>query len=158
MGLVGRDSLSTVTTTQRRRSWSKFPAIANVAARIKLCKSSGHLMGPSLPLFRKNIISNSGNSVLQRKKETRKRNLSFHLPAAISCSPTLRLFQTDSSYITLCDIYELHCEDTGISREEPILFAGEKVKKTLREFRQTSSRQVCKIPNPTNFQNSLCDS
>lgn len=82
-------------------------------------------------------------SVLQRKKETRKRNLSFHLPAAVSCSPTLRLFQTDTSYITLGDIYELHCEDTGISREEPILFAGEKVKKTLREFRQNSTRQVC---------------
>ncbi|KAF9453072.1 FAT-domain-containing protein [Macrolepiota fuliginosa MF-IS2] len=84
------------------------------------------------------------NGVLQRKKETRKRNLSFHLPAAISCSPTLRLFQTDSSYITLGDIYELHCEDTGISREEPILFAGEKVKKTLREFRQNSTRQLTK--------------
>jgi transformation/transcription domain-associated protein len=85
-------------------------------------------------------------SVLQRKKETRKRNLSFHLPAAVSCSPTLRLFQTDSSYVTLGDIYELHCEDTSISREEPILFAGEKVKKTLREFRQSSARQVRRLP------------
>lgn len=81
-------------------------------------------------------------SALQRKKETRKRNLSFHLPAAVSCSPTLRLFQTDTSYITLGDIYEFHCEDAGISREEPILFAGEKIKKTLRELKQNPSRQV----------------
>ncbi|XP_006460304.1 hypothetical protein AGABI2DRAFT_184795 [Agaricus bisporus var. bisporus H97] len=84
------------------------------------------------------------NGALQRKKETRKRNLSFHLPAAVSCSPTLRLFQTDTSYITLGDIYEFHCEDAGISREEPILFAGEKIKKTLRELKQNPSRQIHK--------------
>lgn len=82
-------------------------------------------------------------SALGRKKESRKRNLSFHLPAAISCSPNLRLFQTDSSYITLGDIYDRHCEETGITREDPILFAGEKVKKVLREFRESSQRQVC---------------
>ncbi|KAF8897572.1 hypothetical protein BD779DRAFT_388223 [Infundibulicybe gibba] len=84
------------------------------------------------------------NISLGNKKESRKRNLSFHLPAAISCSPTVRLFQTDSSYIPLGDIYDRHCEESGISREDPILFAGEKVKKVLREFRQSSSRQLTK--------------
>ncbi|KAF8655244.1 hypothetical protein AX16_003148 [Volvariella volvacea WC 439] len=76
------------------------------------------------------------NGALNRKKESRKRNLHFHLPAAISFSPTARLFQTDSSYIPLNDIYERHCEERGQSREDPILQAGEKVKKVLREFRQ----------------------
>ncbi|TFK43492.1 hypothetical protein BDQ12DRAFT_731508 [Crucibulum laeve] len=84
------------------------------------------------------------NGALNRKKESRKRNLAFHIPAVVSCSPSLRLLQTDSSYIPLGDIYDLHCEASGISREEPILFAGEKVKKVLREFRQSVTRQLTK--------------
>ncbi|KII95163.1 hypothetical protein PLICRDRAFT_693420 [Plicaturopsis crispa FD-325 SS-3] len=81
------------------------------------------------------------NGALSRKKESRKRNLTFHLPAAISCSPNLRLLQSDSSYVTLGDIYDTHCEQTGITREDPILVAGEKVKKVLRDFRNTFDRQ-----------------
>lgn len=82
-------------------------------------------------------------SVLARKKESRKRNLSFHLPVTVSCSPNLRLYQTDSSYIPLGDIYDDHCLTSGIMREQPVLYSGEKVKRVLREFRQTSQRQVC---------------
>jgi transformation/transcription domain-associated protein len=66
------------------------------------------------------------NCALVRRKESRKRNLLFHIPAAISCSPSLRLLQTDSSYITLGDIYDHHCEEAGLSREDPILVSGEK--------------------------------
>ncbi|PFH52762.1 hypothetical protein AMATHDRAFT_1809 [Amanita thiersii Skay4041] len=84
------------------------------------------------------------NGVLARKKESRKRNLTFHVPAAVSCSPNVRLFQTDSSYISLGDIYERHCVESGIAREEPILYAGEKAKKVMREFRQSASRQLTK--------------
>ncbi|KAF9075762.1 FAT domain-containing protein [Rhodocollybia butyracea] len=76
------------------------------------------------------------NGVLSRKKETRKRNLNFHLPTAVSCSPNIRLYQMDSSYISLSDIYELHCESMGIQREDPILYSGEKVKKVMRELKQ----------------------
>ncbi|KAF8640045.1 hypothetical protein AX17_001287 [Amanita inopinata Kibby_2008] len=85
------------------------------------------------------------NIALNRKKECRKRNLSFHVPPAVSCSPNVRLFQTDSSYISLGDIYERYCAKSGISREEPILYAGEKAKKVMREFRQSSSGQLTKI-------------
>jgi len=85
---------------------------------------------------------NHWHSALSRKKESRKRNLAFHLPATVSCSPSVRLFQTDSSYITLGDIYDRYCDMSGISKEEPVLFAGEKVKKVLREYRQPSTRQV----------------
>ena len=81
-------------------------------------------------------------SALNRKKESRKRNLFFHLPATVSCSPNVRLFQTDSSYITLGDIYDRYCNASGISKEEPVLYTGEKVKKVLREYRQPSTRQV----------------
>ena len=79
---------------------------------------------------------------LSRKKEARKRNLHFHLPAAILCSPTLRLLQNDSSYVALADIYDRYCEETNITREDPILVAGEKVKQVLRELQQSAGKIV----------------
>ncbi|KAI0832419.1 atypical/PIKK/TRRAP protein kinase [Trametes gibbosa] len=89
------------------------------------------------------------NSTLSRKKETRKRNLHFHLPAAVSCAPNLRLLQNDSSYITLGDIYDKHCEDSGMAREEPVMMSGEKVKVAMREFKQKNGRLVS--PNKGEF-------
>ncbi|KAJ7498882.1 hypothetical protein FB451DRAFT_1427318, partial [Mycena latifolia] len=85
------------------------------------------------------------NGALTRKKESRKRNLSFHIPAVVSFSPSLRLFQTDSSYVSLGDIYDLHCEENGFAKEDPFLFAGEKIKKVLREYFQQTGGQPGKI-------------
>ncbi|KAK1236603.1 transcription-associated protein 1 [Marasmius sp. AFHP31] len=85
------------------------------------------------------------NGVLARKKESRKRNLFFHIPATVSCCPNIRLFQSDSSYISFSDILDLHCQQTGHTREDPILFSGEKVRKVLREFRQTNGRTLSKV-------------
>ncbi|KAH9045426.1 hypothetical protein EDB85DRAFT_2130014 [Lactarius pseudohatsudake] len=85
------------------------------------------------------------NGVLNRHKESRKRHLSFHIPASISCSANLRLLQNDSSYITLGDIFDKFCEDTRMAREDPILIPGEKVKETLRKFRETHYRMPNKI-------------
>ncbi|KAG6332834.1 hypothetical protein ID866_6255 [Astraeus odoratus] len=82
--------------------------------------------------------------VLRRKKEARKRNLNFHIPAAISCSPSLRLLQYDSSYITLGDIYDRHCEEHGITREDPILMSGEKLKRVLLDLKQSAGRVTSK--------------
>ncbi|EPQ59490.1 hypothetical protein GLOTRDRAFT_136350 [Gloeophyllum trabeum ATCC 11539] len=80
------------------------------------------------------------NGTLSRKKESRKRNLTFHLPAAVSCGTNLRLLQNDSSYINLGDIYDQYCEDTGVSKEDPILVVGEKIKTVLREFNHNEKR------------------
>ncbi|KAJ7180147.1 FAT domain-containing protein [Mycena crocata] len=85
------------------------------------------------------------NGALHRKKESRKRNLSFHIPAVVSFSPNLRLFQTDSSYVSLGDIYDLHCEENGFAKEDPFLFAGEKIKKVLREYFSQSGSQPGKV-------------
>ncbi|KAI0352960.1 atypical/PIKK/TRRAP protein kinase [Trametes cingulata] len=84
------------------------------------------------------------NGTLTRKKETRKRNLHFHLPAAVSCAPNLRLLQNDASYVTLGDIYDQHCEEIGMAREEPILMCGEKVKAAMREYKQRNGRMPSK--------------
>lgn len=86
--------------------------------------------------------------MLSRKKESRKRRLAFHVPATVSFSPSLRLVQTDYSYIALSDIYDQHCENTGNSREAPLLIAGDKTKQVARDLRKVG-RQVCSFTDPT---------
>ncbi|KAI0921097.1 hypothetical protein AcW2_006184 [Taiwanofungus camphoratus] len=81
------------------------------------------------------------NGVLYRKKEGRKRNLQFHLPAVIPCGSNMRLLQNDSSYVTLGDIYDQHCKDIGITREDPCLVVGEKMKVAMREFKERTGRK-----------------
>ncbi|KAG2013625.1 atypical/PIKK/TRRAP protein kinase [Coprinopsis cinerea AmutBmut pab1-1] len=84
------------------------------------------------------------NCTLVRKKESRRRNLAFHLPAVVSLSPAVRLFQTDSSYISFGDIYDLHCEEKGIAKEMPILYSGEKVKQVLRQWQMVPNKILSK--------------
>ncbi|QRW02146.1 phosphatidylinositol 3- and 4-kinase [Ceratobasidium sp. AG-Ba] len=79
----------------------------------------------SMQLFR------SFNSALDRRKETRKRNLNFHLPAAISFSHSLRLLENDASYVSLQDMLEQHCKDKGIHRDDAQFHFLDKLK-TLR--------------------------
>lgn len=81
-------------------------------------------------------------SALTRKKETRKRNLKFHIPAAICCGPSLRLLENDSSSINLIDIYEQHCKSNGLTTEDAIFVIGEKVKVAMKEFKQHHNRNV----------------
>jgi transformation/transcription domain-associated protein len=64
----------------------------------------------------------------------------------VACGANLRLFQSDSSYISFSDIYDLHCEKLGISREEPILVSGEKLKIVLSDLRAPpAGRQVSEL-------------
>ncbi|KAJ3326459.1 hypothetical protein HDU76_012906 [Blyttiomyces sp. JEL0837] len=62
------------------------------------------------------------NSILERKKESRRRGLSFHLPLIVPLAPLIRLVQDDPSYTTLQEIYEDHCASSGIDKDDPILF------------------------------------
>lgn len=70
------------------------------------------------------------NTVLERKKESRRRNLSFHLPLIVPLSHQVRLVQDDPSYQSLSDIYEDHCDRTGIYKDEPMIYYTT----TLREM------------------------
>lgn len=74
------------------------------------------------------------NHALTRRKESRKRNLQFHLPWAVSLSPSVRLITNDSSYVSLQDIYDRHCKDMGITREEPAILVSHKTKQIAREL------------------------
>lgn len=66
----------------------------------------------------------------------------FYIPAAVSCSPALRLYQQDSSYVSLGEICDQFCEESGVAREDPILIPGEKVKTILKEFTEEHKRMV----------------
>lgn len=74
--------------------------------------------------------------VLTRRKESRKRNLNFHLPVAVPLNPTLRLLANDSSYVTMQHIYDEHCDTMRIAREDPQLAFAEK-------FENVYSPSVC---------------
>ena len=61
------------------------------------------------------------NGVLGKRKESRRRNLYFHLPLMVPIAPHLRLVQDDPSYISLQGVYEDHCRKTGTSKDEPLI-------------------------------------
>lgn len=86
-----------------------------------------------LQLFR------SFNSVLEKKKESRRRNLFFHLPAMIPLTPHIRLVADDASYVSLLGVYEDHCRRNGASRDEPVLFTIRKLKRSA--FREGTPQQ-----------------
>ncbi|KAG8901590.1 hypothetical protein FRB99_005203 [Tulasnella sp. 403] len=71
------------------------------------------------------------NSVLIRRKETRKRVLSFYLPAAVPLNPTLRLLENDSSVVGLQDIYDQHLRELGMNKEDPVILHAEKFRSLL---------------------------
>jgi transformation/transcription domain-associated protein len=83
------------------------------------------------------------NSTLSKKKESRRRNLKFHLPQMVPLSPHVRMVQDDPSYVTLQGVYEDYARRNNFSKDEPILFTIEKlqtltnVRDELKEFPST---------------------
>ena len=84
------------------------------------------------------------NCVLAKRKESRRRNLYFHLPLLVSLAPHIRLVQDDSSHITLQGIFEDHCRQTGMNKDEPILFTIEKLRSIAEQSRsqQKTAEQI----------------
>lgn len=76
------------------------------------------------------------NGILAKRKESRRRNLYFHLPLMVPLAPHIRLVQDDTSYISLQGIYEDHCRRNGVSKDEPVLFTMEKMR-ALAEIKQS---------------------
>ncbi|KAK4700569.1 transformation/transcription domain-associated protein, partial [Phenoliferia sp. Uapishka_3] len=68
------------------------------------------------------------NCPLATRKESRKRNLFFHIPIVVPLAPGVRLVENDASVTSLQDIYELYCESKGMQKEEPILTHTEKLR------------------------------
>lgn len=70
------------------------------------------------------------NTILDRKIQTRKRGLRFNVPIAVPISPQLRLLETDDSNVSMQDIYERHCKEICIGKDDPIVAWAEKMRST----------------------------
>lgn len=70
------------------------------------------------------------NRILERRTETRKRGLLFSTPTSVPLSPQLRMIETNASVVSLQDIYEKHCQEVGIGKEDAIIAWVEKLKST----------------------------
>ncbi|KAL5115621.1 transcription-associated protein 1 [Pleosporales sp. CAS-2024a] len=68
------------------------------------------------------------NGILAKRKESRRRNLQFHLPLMVPITPSVRMVQDDSSYMSMQGIYEDYCRKNGINKDEPVLFSIEKLR------------------------------
>jgi transformation/transcription domain-associated protein len=68
------------------------------------------------------------NGTLSKRKESRRRNLNFHLPLMIPLAPHIRMVQDDPTYVSLQGIYEDHCRKTGMSKDDPVLFTMDKMR------------------------------
>lgn len=68
-----------------------------------------------------------------KRKETRQRNLSFHMPVIVPLSANARIVEDDPSNVSLQDIYEDHCDRMGFQRDDPIFFQLDLLKGAMRE-------------------------
>lgn len=68
------------------------------------------------------------NGILSKRKESRRRNLQFHLPLMVPITPSVRMVQDDSSYINMQGIFEDYCRRNGVNKDEPVLFSIEKLR------------------------------
>lgn len=82
------------------------------------------------------------NHTLGSKKESRRRDLQFTLPAMVPLAPHIRIVQEDTSYITLQGVYEDHCRQLGVSKDEPVLFTMDKLRGLIEPKGQVSSAEV----------------
>ncbi|KAJ5398189.1 hypothetical protein N7509_006302 [Penicillium cosmopolitanum] len=75
------------------------------------------------------------NGLLAKRKESRRRNLYFHLPLMVPLAPHIRLVRDDSSYISMQGIYEDYSRRVGINKDEPVLFTMDRMR-SLAETKQ----------------------
>ncbi|EJD32431.1 hypothetical protein AURDEDRAFT_178501, partial [Auricularia subglabra TFB-10046 SS5] len=80
------------------------------------------------------------NSVVVRRKETRRRNLTFSLPVSMPIGHQTRLLESDEASMSLQDIYNGHCARAGFSREAPSLMYAE----MYGEMQRSAGRAVDK--------------
>jgi transformation/transcription domain-associated protein len=91
------------------------------------------------------------NGTLSKKKESRRRNLNFHLPLMIPLAPHIRMVQDDSSYVSLQGIWEDHCRQTpGVTKDDPILY-------TMENMRAVAETKNAVSPCQPNYTKSRID-
>jgi transformation/transcription domain-associated protein len=84
-------------------------------------------------------------SILNRRKETRQRNISFHLPIIVPLAPQIRLVQDDVSSVTLMEIYESHCRNIGINKDDPMIYNIKRLKESYMSERLPGKLDVTNL-------------
>ncbi|CEG78709.1 hypothetical protein RMATCC62417_13277 [Rhizopus microsporus] len=79
------------------------------------------------------------NGVLERKRDSRMRNLDFHLPQIVPLAPNVRMVSDDPSYRTLYEIYEDHCDNTNMHKDEPLTLFVEKLKNSINKANEATN-------------------
>jgi len=80
------------------------------------------------------------NSLMERKKDCRKYNIAFHLPLMIPIAPQVRLVQDDLSYISLQEIYEKHCENSGFHKDDPTILYVNSIRNIIHRDKKNSTK------------------
>jgi transformation/transcription domain-associated protein len=92
------------------------------------------------------------NGLLAKRKESRRRNLYFHLPLMVPLAPHIRLVRDDSSYISMQGIYEDYCRRKGINKDDPVLFTMDKMRSLAETKQNVSVPYTLHITNANNSQ------
>ena len=85
------------------------------------------------------------NCVLSKRKESRRRNLTFTLPIMQPLAPSIRLIQDDDSYISLQGIYEDYCRRTNVNKDDPLLFTMDNLRSGMSQNRTADSVAALRI-------------
>ncbi|CAO3595980.1 unnamed protein product [Absidia cylindrospora] len=99
------------------------------------------------------------NNVLERRSESRVRNLTFHLPAIVPLAPNVRMVQDDPSYYTLHDIYEDHCDTVQIHKDDPMVYFADKLKKNFRSgTTEVTNKKIEQLNLRMEINDEICSS
>ncbi|KAL7745967.1 transcription-associated protein 1 [Sorochytrium milnesiophthora] len=85
------------------------------------------------------------NSILERKKETRKRDIHFHLPVIVPLTPTVRIIADDTSAVSLQDVYEDYCGRMGKHKDDPFTFYVDRMRAMTTQLSSKDPGDVHKI-------------
>ncbi|CAG8961386.1 hypothetical protein HYFRA_00013334 [Hymenoscyphus fraxineus] len=81
------------------------------------------------------------NGSLSKRKESRRRNLNFHLPLMVPLAPHIRMVQDDPTYVSLQGIFEDYCRKSGMSKDDPVLFTMEKMRALSESKKHPADQQ-----------------
>lgn len=90
-----------------------------------------------LQLFR------SVNKLLDKHKESRRRNLAFHTPILIPVWPQVRLVEDEVTYSTFAEVYEVNCARFGREPDQPIQFFKQRLNEAVN--RQLQGEQLVEL-------------
>ncbi|KAI8907173.1 hypothetical protein EDD86DRAFT_232632 [Gorgonomyces haynaldii] len=96
--------------------------------------------------------------IMDRQKETRRRNILFHLPTIVPLAPQIRLVQDDRSYATLQEIYEDYTQSQGFKKDDPIIFHIQKIKEVYSNGEEMAKRGKVELLNiKTEIMNAVAE-